>query len=135
MFADFEYYQNTFGGSKIKTADEYKYLGQQASRYILKYTSEVNSNTKDCEGALAEYLQGVSKSAGVSSETIPNAYSVSYATNDYNARMSEINAILELYLGDLYSSVGNVILVGQGKGRRLTLAFCFRSGNGNKNKI
>lgn len=112
MFGSFEYYRDEFGGTKIQTEDEYKYLGQQASRYILKYTSEVSADTKDCESALAEYLQGANKSTGISSETIPNAYSVSYATKDYATKMSEINAILELYLGDLYSSVGIVTLVG-----------------------
>ena len=112
MFADFEYYKNGYGGTKIQTEAEYKYLGQQASRYILKYTSVVNVDTKDCEGALAEYLQGASKSGGISSETIPNAYSVSYATKDEATKMSEISAILELYLGDLYSSVGIVKLIG-----------------------
>lgn len=112
MFADFQYYQQTFGGTKIQTADEYKYLAQQADRYILKYTAEVNSDTKDCEGALAEYLQTANKSTGINSETIPNAYSVSYATKDNTTKMSEINAILELYLGDKYSAVGIVELVG-----------------------
>lgn len=112
MFADFEYYKNTFGGTKITTEAEYNYLGKQASRYILKYTSEVNTDTKDCEGALAEYLQGANKSTGISSETIPNAYSVSYATTDHDTKMEEIEAILELYLGDLVSSVGIVTLVG-----------------------
>ena len=106
MFADFEYYKNGYGGTKIQTEAEYKYLGQQAS------TSVVNVDTKDCEGALAEYLQGASKSGGISSETIPNAYSVSYATKDEATKMSEISAILELYLGDLYSSVGIVKLIG-----------------------
>lgn len=110
MFASYEYYQQTFGGTKIKTEAEYKYLAQQADRYILKYTSEVDSDTKDCEGALAEYLQSAKKSAGIASETIPNAYSVSYSTND--VIIKEINAILELYLGDKYSSVGIVKLIG-----------------------
>lgn len=112
MFADFEYYQNEFGGTKISTEAEYKYLGQQASRYILKYTNEVDKDTKDCESALAEYLQSANKQNGISSESIPNAYSVSYKTSDYTTKMSEINAILELYLGDKYSSVGIVTLIG-----------------------
>ena len=38
MYADFEYYKNTFKGTKIKNADEYAYLGQEASRYIKQYT-------------------------------------------------------------------------------------------------
>lgn len=112
MFADFGYYTNTFKGSKIKNSDEYTYLGQQASRYIKKYTSEVNADTQDCECALVEYLQKTNRSKGINSETIPNAYSVSYATNDKTTIESEIEAILELYLGDVYSSVGMVKLVG-----------------------
>ena len=40
MFADYEFYKNQFGGTKIKTANEYKYLGQQASQYIKQYTDQ-----------------------------------------------------------------------------------------------
>lgn len=112
MFADFEYYKNGFGGRKIQSEQEYRNLGQKASRYILKYTSEVNADTKDCECALADYLQSVDKSDGISSETIPNAYSVSYANKDKATKMSDIQEILELYLGDLYSAVGIVKLIG-----------------------
>lgn len=112
MFADYNYYTQTFGGTKIQNADEYKYLGQQASRYILKYTDEVDADTQDCECALAEYLQSANKSRGISSETIPNAYAVSYSTKDKTTMMSEINAILELYLGDKYSAMGIVELIG-----------------------
>lgn len=113
MFADFEYYQNKFGGTKIKNANEYKYLGQQGARYISKYTTQVNTDTQDCECALAEYLQSANKSMGINSESVPNAYSVSYSTKDKTTMMSEINAILELYLGDKYSAVGIVELIGQ----------------------
>ena len=112
MFADFDYYKDTFKGSQIQSENEYTYLGQQASRYIKKYTNEVSVDTKDCECALAEYLQKTNKSRGINSETIPNAYSVNYATNDKATMESEIGAILELYLGDVYSSVGIVKLVG-----------------------
>lgn len=112
MFADFEYYQNSFGGTAIKSAQEYKNFGQKASRYILKYTSDVNTDTKDCECALADYLQGAERAGGISSESVPNAYSVSYASKDKATKMSEIQEILELYLGDLYSSVGIVKLIG-----------------------
>lgn len=112
MFANFEYYQNQFGGTRIKSASEYKYLGQQGARYISKYTTQVNEDTQDCECALAEYLQSANKSKGISSESVPNAYSVSYSTKDEKTMMSEINAILELYLGDKYSAVGIVKLTG-----------------------
>lgn len=112
MFADYEYYTQTFGGTKIKDANEYKYLAQQGARYILKYTTEVNTDTKDCECALAEYLQSANKSKGINSESIPNAYSVSYSSTDKTTFENEINAILELYLGDKYSAVGIVELIG-----------------------
>lgn len=112
MFADINYYRNNFGGSQIKTEAEYKYLAQQGDRYIMRYTSEVNTDTKDCECALAEYLQRNSMARGISSETIPSAYSVTYNTKDRATFMSEVNAILELYLGDKFSAVGIVKLVG-----------------------
>lgn len=112
MFADFNYYQNVYGGTQIKTESEYNYLAQKADRYILQYTQEVSADTKDCEGALAEYLQNNSASKGIASETIPSAYSVTYNTKGQATFMSEINAILELYLGDKFSAVGIVKLVG-----------------------
>lgn len=113
MFADFEYYTNEFGGSKIKDEKEYKYLGQQASKYIEKYTKDVNENTQSCECAISEYLQRANKQGNMTSESIPNAYSVSWGANDTSTRNSEIYAILELYLGDRYlTSVGIVDVIG-----------------------
>lgn len=113
MFADFKYYQDEFGGSKIKDEKEYKYLGQQASKYIEKYTSEINDDTMACECAISEYLQTASKQGNMTSESIPNAYSVSWGANDASTRYSEIYAILELYLGDKYlTSVGIVDVIG-----------------------
>ena len=111
MFADFKFYTEQFGGTKIKTEDEYKYLGQQASRYIEKYTTVNDANTKFCECALVEYLESSTRQGNITSESIPNAYSVSYGSNDKTTRMSEINSILELYLGDKYSSVGIVNVI------------------------
>lgn len=112
MFADFDYYKEQFGGTKIKTADEYKYLAQQASLYIKRYTDEETDNTMSCECAISEYLQGVIKQGNMTSENIPNFYSVSWSANTSGTRMNEINAILELYLGNKYASVGVVKLIG-----------------------
>jgi hypothetical protein len=111
MFADFNYYQNEFKGTKIKTTDEYQYLGQQASMYIKRYTKDVNETTKSCECALSEYLQSVTQQGNMTSESIPNAYSVSWGANDKATRTKEINSILELYLGNEYSSVGIVKII------------------------
>lgn len=112
MFADFNYYKENFGGTKIATKEEYNYLARQGCKYIEKYTVEVNENTQDCECAISEYLQSSLKQGNMTSENIPNYYSVSWGANDNNARLSEINAILCLYLGNLYSSVGIVKLIG-----------------------
>lgn len=112
MFAGYEYYKGVFKGTKITSAGEYAYLGQQASMYIKKYTEEVDDNVKSCECAIAEYLQSSKKQGNMTSESIPNFYSASWGANDKATRMSEINAILELYLGDKYSSVGIVKLIG-----------------------
>lgn len=111
MFADYIYYKTTFKGTKIKTPEEYYYLANQADRYIIKFTNKVNKDTKDCECALSEYLQDVKKQGNISSESIPNAYSVSYGSNDKSTQMSTINSILELYLGNIYSSVGIVKVI------------------------
>ena len=112
MFADFEYYKDTFKGTKIKSEEEYNYLGQEASRYIRQYTSDIDEDTMDCECALVEYLQSSKKQGNIASESIPNYYSASYTANDKATRMSEINAILSLYLGERYSAVGIVKVIG-----------------------
>ena len=113
MFADYQYYTDTFKGTKIKSQDEYTYLGQQASLYISKYTNVVDDNTKACECAISEYLKDSLKQSNMTSESIPNAYSVSWGANDSNTQYSQIKAILELYLGEDYgySSVGIVKLI------------------------
>lgn len=111
MFADFDYYKNDFGGTKIKNENEYKYLAQQASKYIEKFTNDVNDNTKACECAISEYLQSSNRQGNMTSESIPNAYSVSWSANDTKTKLSEINSILELYLGDEYSTVGIVRVI------------------------
>lgn len=111
MFANFDYYQNNFGGTKIKTEKEYKYLGQQASKYIEKYTTDVDDNTKSCECAISEYLQGVNRQGNMTSESISGAYSVSWNANSVSNKYSEINSLLSLYLGDKYSSYGEVIVI------------------------
>lgn len=111
MFADFEYYKNTFKGTKIKNADEYAYLGQEASRYIKSYTNIIDEDSKSCECAIVEYLQQSKKQGNIASESIPNAYSVSYASNDKTAINTQINRLLALYLGDKYSAVGIVKVI------------------------
>lgn len=112
MFADFEYYKNVFKGTKITSSDEYTYLGQEASRYIKPYTSVADEDSKSCECAIVEYLQSSKKQGNMTSESIPNFYSASWSTNDKTTRESEIGAILELYLGNNYSSVGIVKVIG-----------------------
>lgn len=112
MFADYNYYLNEYGGSQIQDEREYRHLGQQASKYIERYTKVADDDSMACECALVEYLQKSNKQGNMTSENIPNYYSVSWATNDESTRIREINAILELYLGDKYSSVGIVKLIG-----------------------
>lgn len=111
MFASFEYYLNEYGGTKIKTAEEYKYLSQKAGRYIRQYTNVVDDDSKACECDLSEYLQGINKQGNISSETIPNAYSVSYGSVDASTQSKKISEILELYLGNKYSPVGIVKVI------------------------
>lgn len=111
MFADFDYYKSQFFGSSIKDEQTYNYLGQQACKYIEKYTTRRNDATRSCECALVEYLEKAKQQGNMTSESIPNAYSVSWSSNDISTRNREINDILALYLGDLYSSVGVVRVI------------------------
>lgn len=111
MFADYEYYKGTYKGTEISSADQYEYYGNEASRYILRYTNIVDDDTMACECALIEYLQKSKKQGKITSETIPNYYSASYSANDEATKMTEINAILKLYLGNKYSAVGVVNVI------------------------
>lgn len=112
MFADYEYYTGCFGGTIVENEKDFNYFSRQASRYILRHTDIVNDATKDCECALVEYLMKSDQQGNMTSESIPNAYSVSWSANDSGAKLKEINSVLELYLGDLYcSSVGIVKVI------------------------
>lgn len=111
MFASFEYYLNEYGGKRIQTAEDYKYLSQKASRYISQYTNVVDKDSMDCECELSEYLQSLDKQGNMTSESIPNAYSVSYGNVDTNTKSKRISEILELYLGKKYSPVGIVKVI------------------------
>lgn len=111
MFTSFEYYLNEYGGTKIKTAEQYKYLAQKANRYIRQYTRDVDKDVMDCECELSEYLESVDKQGNMTSESIPNAYSVSYGTVDANTKSKRISEILGLYLGNKYSPVGIVKVI------------------------
>jgi len=111
MFADYKFYTQEFGGTKIESEAEYKYLAQRASRYIKQYTDVVDEDTRMCECAISEYLQKSTKQGNLTSENIPNFYSVNFGANDSKTVMSEINSIIELYLSDKYSSVGIVKLI------------------------
>ena len=111
MFADFDYYKETFKGKKIANADDYEYLAHEASRYISRITTEITEDTMMCECSLVEYLQAVKQQGNITSESIPNAYSVSYASGGSATKINDINSILQLYLGDKFSSVGIVTLI------------------------
>ena len=111
MFADYEYYKETFKGTKIKNADEYTYLAHEASRYIKQHTQEVDEDSKACECAIVEYLQGAKKQGKLTSESIPNFYSASWSANDDATQRRDINSILSLYLGNKYSPVGIVKVI------------------------
>ena len=111
MFANYDYYVDVFKGTKIKSEDEYIYLSREASKYIEMYTKVKSCETKDCECAIAEYLQMSKKQGNITSENIPNFYSASFSANDKSTRMNEINSILELYLGSAYSAVGIVKVI------------------------
>lgn len=111
MFANYDYYVDNFKGTKIKSEDEYINLSIEASKYIEKYTNVKTCDTKNCECAIVEYLQMSKKQGNLTSENIPNFYSASWSANDKSTREKEINSILELYLGDLYSAVGIVKVI------------------------
>lgn len=111
MFTDYAYYRTVFHGTKIDNKDEYLYLSRQANKYIKPYAKEVSEDVKDCECAISEYLQSALKQGNLTSESIPNFYSASWSSSDSSARIKEINSILELYLGDKYSSVGIVKII------------------------
>lgn len=110
MFADLTYYLGTFKGTKVKNIGDYEYLGREASRHISKVTTEINEDTKDCECALVEYLFDYKRQGNIASESIPNAYSVSYKSANSNY-LAEISEIIAFYLGDKYSAVGIVDLI------------------------
>lgn len=109
MFADYNYYTNKFGGTMIQDDTEYKRFGQQSSRYIINFAPRIckdNEDAKMCECAISEKLYTFNTRGNITSESVPNFYSVSYGSNDIKSLNREIQDLLELYLGNKYSSVG-----------------------------
>ncbi len=113
MFADFEFYQQEYHGTAIKTAPSYSYYGGLAAEYIEQATfgRAISANgdnlkkIKKCECKLADILavnheDGNESEREVKSESV-GGWSKTFAENKRSdeALASKIRSTLNLYLG------------------------------------
>ena len=109
-YADFEYYQNSYKGILITSADYYAYFAERAGDELAPFANRVPENEdaqtalKRCACRITDILygdwkqskNGVSK---ISSESVSGYYSVSYATPTYGQIRLQINSAIALYIG------------------------------------
>lgn len=108
-YADFEYYQNSYKGILITSADEYSYFAERASDELAPFahripaTNEAQIALKRCACRIADILYGDYKSSKngqkISSESVSGYYSVSYTVNDNAQIRRMVNSAIALYIG------------------------------------
>lgn len=120
-YADFEYYQNSYKGILITSADEYSYFAERAGDELAPFanrvpdTEEGQTALKRCACRIADILygdwkqskNGVSK---ISSESVSGYYSVSYATPTYGQIRLQVNNAIALYIGRYVLGARQVML-------------------------
>ena len=109
-YADFDYYQNSYKGILITSADDYAYFAERAGDELAPFANRVPTTDDGqtalnrCACRIADILygdwkqskNGVSK---ISSESVSGYYSVSYATPTYGQIHLQINSAIALYIG------------------------------------
>lgn len=110
-YADFEYYQNSYKGILITSADDYAYFAERAGDELAPFATrvpvedtEAQNALKRCACRIADILYGDWKQSknGVSkinSESVSGYYSVSYATPTYGQIRLQVNNAIALYIG------------------------------------
>ena len=109
-YADFEYYQDSYKGILITSADDYAYFAERAGDELAPFVNRVSGTEegqtalKRCACRIADILYGDWKQSknGVSkinSESVSGDYSVSYATPTYGQIRLQINSAIALYIG------------------------------------
>lgn len=120
-YADFEYYQNSYKGILITSADEYSYFAERAGDELAPFanrvpdTEEGQTALKRCACRIADILYGDWKQSknGVSkinSESVSGYYSVSYATPTYGQIRLQINSAIALFIGRYVLGVRKVMI-------------------------
>lgn len=110
IYADYSYYSTEFGGTLIPE-QAFAFRAARAAEYINRVTFDrINSEfmetdetaalkIKSCCCALAEADYNFNKNEGKASEKI-GSYSVSYTETDTEELKSELNRIVDIYLGN-----------------------------------
>ena len=120
-YADFEYYQNSYKGILITSADDYAYFAERAGDELAPFANRVPTTDdgqtalKRCACRIADILygdwkqskNGVSK---ISSESVSGYYSVSYATPTCGQIRLQVNNAIALYIGRYVLGARQVIL-------------------------
>lgn len=108
-YADFDYYQDSYKGILITSADDYAYFAERAGDELAPFanrvpdTEEAQTALKRCSCRVADILYEDYKSSKngqkVASESVSGYYSVSYTTNNYAQVRRMVNSAIVLYIG------------------------------------
>ena len=120
-YADFEYYQNSYKGILITSADDYAYFAERAGDELAPFANRVPTTDdgqtalKRCACRIADILYGDWKQSknGVSkinSESVSGYYSVSYETPTYGQIRLQVNNAIALYIGRYVLGARQVML-------------------------
>ena len=120
-YADFDYYQDSYKGILITSADDYAYFAERAGDELAPFanrvpdTEEAQTALKRCACRIADILYGDWKQSknGVSkinSESVSGYYSVSYATPTYGQIRLQVNNAIALFIGRYVLGARQVML-------------------------
>lgn len=108
-YADFDFYQNSYKGILITSADDYAYFAERAGDELAPFanripdTEEAQNALKRCSCRITDIFYGDYKSSKngqkISSESVSGYYSVSYTVNDNAQIRRMVNSAITLYIG------------------------------------
>lgn len=118
IYADFDYYKNTFHGIIIEKKDEYQYFAEGAGDELAPFISrvpkdeEAQTALKRCACRITDILYQDFKSSKngqkITSESVSGYYSVSY--NNPKTVSHAVNTAISLYLGRYVLGARKVII-------------------------
>lgn len=119
LYADYQYYTDTFLGKAIQSEDDFNYLSGLAVDEMISYPAvrildtsveEVSTALKRCQCRIADIIQDGYRKEGISSESVNGYYNVSYSVLTNEQVKAQITTAIKLYLGRyIFKSVKAIV--------------------------